>query len=443
MATTPRSQPYELTWQDAAASLDALNQRLPKIVADANEMFNILFSDLAAVAAAASSSGSGVTSVVNDTNVTGSIAGSVLTLGWTGRLGLVRGGTNADLSGTGGASQVLKQTSAGAAITVGQLAFSDISGSLGVTQGGTGLASCAQGDLFYGSAANTISALAKNASATRYLANTGASNNPAWAQVNLANGVTGNLPVGNLNSGTNAGVNTFWRGDGVWAAPTAGQSGAAIDYTISKVAYLYPDASGVAAINNHVGGTIGAGGSAVKDSTGVVARLSSGTSGTGAAYAFSGLFGETDNDLTLITRIRTGSDITSIRLWILLYGVVSGAVGNADTLAQQGVGFRYSTVAADAGFVGVAFDGTTQTTTSSIASIAASTTYILKIVLSGGGTLATLTISNTSGSVLGTTTINTHLPLAATSLAAIVSLTPQVNSARTVDIYYLIEQDDF
>ena len=80
----------------------------------------------------------------------------------------------------------------------------DVSGTLPVTSGGTGLATISQGDLLYGSASNTLSVLAKNATASRYLSNTGTSNNPAWAQVDLSNGVTGRLPYANLTAATAA-----------------------------------------------------------------------------------------------------------------------------------------------------------------------------------------------------------------------------------------------
>jgi hypothetical protein len=59
----------------------------------------------------------------------------------------------------------------------------------------------AQGDLLYASGTDNFVLLPKNTTATRYLANTGTSNNPAWSQIDLTNGVTGTLPLGNGGTG--------------------------------------------------------------------------------------------------------------------------------------------------------------------------------------------------------------------------------------------------
>jgi len=62
-----------------------------------------------------------------ETRLASILAGIDAALVVSGLLALARGGTHADLSGTGGAGQVLKQLAAGANITVAVLAASELS----------------------------------------------------------------------------------------------------------------------------------------------------------------------------------------------------------------------------------------------------------------------------------------------------------------------------
>lgn len=94
-----------------------------------------------------------------------------------------------------------------------------LAGTLGTANGGTNLTSYTQGDILYATTSSVISKLAKDTNATRYLSNTGTTNNPAWAQINLANGVTGSLPLANIASIANSTV--LGNFTGASAAPTA------------------------------------------------------------------------------------------------------------------------------------------------------------------------------------------------------------------------------
>lgn len=101
-----------------------------KIDGIASEVTSVFGRVGAVVGAAADYSGVAMTGITSLNGLVITANTGVITSGtWNGtKIGLAYGGTNADLSATGGAANYLKQASTGAAITVGTIPYTDITG---------------------------------------------------------------------------------------------------------------------------------------------------------------------------------------------------------------------------------------------------------------------------------------------------------------------------
>lgn len=164
----------------------------------------------------------------------------------------------------------------------------------------------------------------------------------------------------------------------------------------------------------------------------VYATDTSGTSSGTNMYittSTSNLYELLADEFDLTVEFLTPADITNLRFWA---GLSQAVITDTDTvgLATNALMFRYSTPASDGGWVGYSAQGGSSSVTGTVAAIAASTLYRLRIRFIRSGT-PTAYFSVNDGTEISKTT---NLPLSTATVFLVVGLTTKAAAAKSFSV---------
>lgn len=327
----------------------------------------------------------------------------------TGQLALARGGTGADLSATGGSSQVLKQVTLGGAVTVGQLANTDITG-LGTMSTQNANAVAITGGSINGA---TVGATTASTGSFTTLA--------ASTSILLTATVNGTLTFGATNSSN--GASAFATVSATNDASTVAQirsysSGAtltAFGITLANYTGLFGAGASLAGII--IGQTVSAGVPIIFGlGASEVARLTSGTltSGSLASKYTTDSFSSTTGGVTsagglgVAKSIFAGLKIVSVGPTSGI-GYATGAGGTVSQLTNKSTGVTLNTVTGTITMNNASLAADTSVSFTLTNSAIAATDAIF-IVHESGGTLGAYGFASTAAGGSASITVHNNTP---------------------------------